>query len=70
MAMLGWGTVTGDADYGLYPLFHSSQWAPGFNRAFYRNPKVDQLLAQARISTLPQGRQQLYREAMAQIWQD
>jgi ABC-type transport system substrate-binding protein len=24
MAMLGWGTVTGDADYGLYALFHTS----------------------------------------------
>jgi len=28
MFLLGWGTVTGDADYGLYPLFHSSQWVP------------------------------------------
>ncbi|MDR7454486.1 MAG: ABC transporter substrate-binding protein, partial [Armatimonadota bacterium] len=28
MYMLGWGTVTGDADYGLYALFHSSQWPP------------------------------------------
>jgi len=70
MAMLGWGTVTGDADYGLYPLFHSSQWAPGFNRAFYKNPEVDKLLAQARISTLPQGRLSLYKEAMTRIWQD
>nr|WP_244340618.1 glutathione ABC transporter substrate-binding protein [Thermus thermophilus] len=70
MAMLGWGTVTGDADYGLYPLFHSSQWAPRFNRAFYKNVEVDKLLAQARISTLPQGRQQLYREAMIRIFRD
>ncbi len=28
MIMLGWGTVTGDADYGLYPLFHTDQWVP------------------------------------------
>jgi hypothetical protein len=36
MAMLGWGTVTGDADYGLYALFHTSQHPPvGFNRGFY-----------------------------------
>ena len=26
--ILGWGTVTGDADYGLYAPFHSSQGAP------------------------------------------
>src|SRR5690606_31871563 len=25
VALLGWGTVTGDSDYGLYALFHSSQ---------------------------------------------
>ena len=24
--MLGWVTVTGDADYGLYPLLHSSSF--------------------------------------------
>ncbi len=74
MAMLGWGTVTGDADYGLYPLFHSSQWpvagAARFNRAFYRNVQVDRFLEQARISTNPQARQELYRRAMELIWQD
>ncbi|HAZ27475.1 TPA: glutathione ABC transporter substrate-binding protein, partial [Candidatus Acetothermia bacterium] len=29
MYMLGWGCVTVDADYGLFPLFHTTQWAPG-----------------------------------------
>jgi ABC-type transport system substrate-binding protein len=34
MAMLGWGTVTGDADYGLYALFHTDQHVPtGSNRS-------------------------------------
>ncbi|MDR7414954.1 MAG: glutathione ABC transporter substrate-binding protein [Armatimonadota bacterium] len=71
MFMLGWGTVTGDADYGLYSLFHSSQWAPaGFNRAFYRNPQVDQLLDQARTETNPARRADLYRQAMILIWRD
>src|SRR5690606_6902217 len=35
-------TVTGDADYGLFPLFHTSEHVPaGSNRAFYSNPEVD-----------------------------
>ncbi|MFP4644778.1 MAG: ABC transporter substrate-binding protein, partial [Spirochaetales bacterium] len=28
MFMLGWGTVTLDADYGLYALLHTDQWNP------------------------------------------
>ncbi|MCS7058106.1 MAG: glutathione ABC transporter substrate-binding protein [Meiothermus sp.] len=71
MAMLGWGTVTGDADYGLYGLFHSSQHAPnGFNRGFYANPRLDRVLEQARVATNPQARQQLYRTAMQIIYND
>ncbi|RIH85415.1 Glutathione-binding protein GsiB [Meiothermus luteus] len=71
MAMLGWGTVTGDADYGLYGLFHSSQQAPnGFNRGFYANPRLDRVLEQARVATNPQARQQLYRTAMQIIYND
>ncbi|GAO76328.1 peptide ABC transporter oligopeptide-binding protein [Meiothermus ruber H328] len=71
MAMLGWGTVTGDADYGLFGLFHSSQQAPnGFNRGFYSNPRLDRILEQARVATNPQARQQLYRTAMQIIYND
>ena len=71
VAMLGWGTVTGDADYGLFGLFHSSQHAPnGFNRGFYSNPRLDRILEQARIATNPQARQQLYASAMQIIYND
>lgn len=71
MIMLGWGTVTGDADYGLYPLFHSSQWVPtGSSRSFYSNPGVDELLELARSNPNPSVRQATYREAMAMIMQD
>ena len=69
MAMLGWGTVTGDADYGLYALFHSSQ-APAPNRAFYGNPAVDALLDQARTATDDALRLQLYADAQQLIWDD
>lgn len=71
MMLIGWGTVTGDADYGLYPLFHSSQWVPtGSNRSFYSNPSVDELLELARTNPNPSVRQATYREAMAMIMQD
>ncbi len=69
MALLGWGTVTGDADYGLYALFHSSQ-APNPNRAFYSNAVVDDLLDAARTSPDPSLRQQLYADAQQIIWND
>jgi peptide/nickel transport system substrate-binding protein len=70
-AMLGWGTVTGDADYGLYALFHTAQHRPnGSNRAFYSNSVVDALLDQARTNPDASLRQQLYADAMKLIWDD
>jgi len=71
MFMLGWGTVTGDADYGLYSLFHSSQWAPGgSSRFFYKNTQVDTLLDGARAITDPARRAATYKQAMELIMQD
>ncbi len=71
MYMLGWGTVTGDADYGLYALFHSSQWTPaGQARHFYKNPKVDELLDRGRNVANPAQREAAYKEAMELIMQD
>lgn len=71
MYMIGWGTVTGDADYGLYALFHSSQWAPvSNNRGFYKNERVDALLDLGR-RTVDQGeRDKIYAEAMRIIMDD
>jgi len=68
--MLGWGTVTWDADYGLYPLFHSDEWPPASNRAYYANEEVDALLEQARREMDPGVREQLYAEAIQLIWDD
>ncbi len=69
--MLGWGTVTLDADYGLYALLHSRQWNPnGNNRGFYRNERVDALLDEARVETDRVRREELYAEAIQNIWDD
>lgn len=62
MYILGWTTVTGDADYGLYALFHSdSQGATG-NRSFYDNPEVDELLDAGRSATDEDVRYQNYTD--------
>ncbi|MEM4631129.1 MAG: ABC transporter substrate-binding protein [Acidilobaceae archaeon] len=65
--LLGWSTVTLDADYGLYSLFRTG--AP-FNRMQYSNTEVDKLLDNARAETDLTKRAQLYAEAQRLIWQD
>jgi peptide/nickel transport system substrate-binding protein len=66
--VLGWSTLTGDADYGLYPLFYSGEWPrKGTNASFFKNEKLDQLLDMARSTANPNERKKLYKEAMALI---
>lgn len=62
MYILGWVTVTGDPDYGLYPVFHTSAHGRAGNRSFYSNATVDILLDEARISTDQEKRMDNYRE--------
>jgi glutathione transport system substrate-binding protein len=71
MNLSGWSPSTGDADWGLRPLFGSESWPPTlFNLAFYKNPKVDALLQDA-LSTADQGRRNRdYAQAMRIIWDD
>ncbi|MCL1936357.1 MAG: ABC transporter substrate-binding protein [Defluviitaleaceae bacterium] len=60
--ILSWTVVTLDADYGLFPLFHSSMHGGWGNRTFYTNPVVDDLLIRARMTDNPTTRNNLYRE--------
>jgi peptide/nickel transport system substrate-binding protein len=64
MFLLGWGCITGDADYGLFPLFRSEE---RFNLAFYKNERVDELLTLGRTTADPEVRKSAYKEAMAII---
>jgi peptide/nickel transport system substrate-binding protein len=60
---LGWVTTNADADYSLYALFHSKQVPPvGWNTSRYANPRVDQLVEQARRSLNQTEREKLYAE--------
>lgn len=63
MHLLGWTTVTTDADYGLYPLFHSDNFGPPGNRSFYANDRVDELLDMGRYSSEQDEREEFYQEA-------
>lgn len=70
MFILGWVTVTGDPDYGLYALFHGSQHGAAGNRTFYTNPRVDELLDIGRVSVDEQTRYDAYMEAQELIRED
>jgi len=63
MFILGWVSVTADADYGLYSLFHSSQFGDPGNRTFFSNPRVDELLDLGRAESDPALRLAYYKEA-------
>ncbi len=63
MFILGWGTVTGDPNYGLFPLFHTSAHGDAGNRSFYSNPTVDELLEKGKVTVDPAEREQYYLEA-------
>lgn len=63
MFILGWVTVTGDADYGLYALFHSSQKGSAGNRTFFENAEVDKLLDEGRKESEPAKRLEAYKAA-------
>jgi peptide/nickel transport system substrate-binding protein len=64
MFILGWVTVTGDADYGMHALFHSDHHGEAGNRSFIANDELDNLLDQAREETDESTREGLYKEAM------
>lgn len=70
MFLLGWVTVTGDADYGLEPLFNSANMGGAGNRSFYKNPKVDELLTKAKNSVDLEKRKAYYYEAQNLIQED
>ena len=62
MFILGWTTVTADADYGLYAPFHSSTFGSA-NLAFWSSDRVDELLDLGRTTADPDERRAIYYEA-------
>ncbi|MBS4206508.1 glutathione ABC transporter substrate-binding protein [Bacillus sp. FJAT-50079] len=70
MYILGWSNPTGDADYGLYALFHSSQKGNPGNRSFYENPEVDKLLDEGRREADPEKRFEMYNKVQEYLVED
>ena len=67
----GWSPSTGDADWGLRPLFAGESWPPTlFNLSFYKNPQVDALIAAALITADQHRRDLTYAQVMKLIWND
>ena len=65
---ISWGM---SSDYWLEIVAHSKNWGPnGRNSGYYRNPKVDHLLDDARLEHNEQKRIQIYRKANALITAD
>ncbi|MGL5579316.1 MAG: ABC transporter substrate-binding protein [Fusobacteriaceae bacterium] len=70
MFLGSWGCVTGDADYGLYSMYHSvAKGAPG-NRDFYENEKIDTLLDVAKTTVNQEKRKEIYEEIQKIIVED
>ena len=68
---MSWMGDNGDPDNFLYILQSGLQWPPnGFNEAFYKNDKVDELLVKARKISDQAARIPLYEEAQKLIAAD
>ena len=70
LVIIAWTTVTGDADYGIYNLAHSSAFGGPGNRSFYSNPEVDSLLEAARIEIDEKKRNSLYQKIQETLYEE
>jgi len=62
--LLGWSPSTGEAQWGVFPLLHSSQLAPkGDNRGFFASKALDDAVDKATSATSDQARLGALREA-------
>lgn len=67
MFVLGWSTVTADADYGLFPVFHSMNAGEPGNRTFTKDAELDELLSSAREESDESKRKELYKQAQEKL---
>ncbi|MGF6906180.1 ABC transporter substrate-binding protein [Fusobacterium sp. PH5-44] len=65
-----WHMSTGDADFGFFPLLHSSSAGTSGNRSFYNNSNVDNLIELARKENDNNKRLEHYKEIQKIINKD
>jgi glutathione transport system substrate-binding protein len=67
----GWSASTGDADWGLRPLFWTGGFPPVlYNVGYYSNPDVDKDLVGGLSTADASARAQFYADAQSRIWKD
>lgn len=71
MAEMSWMIGSGDPDLLLSPTLSSEAWAPaGFNTGYFKNDRVDEILAQAKRIIEQKERGKLYRELQQIVAQE
>lgn len=71
MYYTGWSASTGDADWGLRPLFYGKSFPPNlFNVAYYASPVTDAAIEAGLTTADPAKRAAAYKTAQEQIWKD
>jgi glutathione transport system substrate-binding protein len=67
----GWSSSTGEADWGLRPLFDTKSFPPVLNNtAYYSNKTVDEDIAKALTITDAKQKAEIYKNAQETIWKD
>ena len=67
----GWSSSTGEADWGLRPLFAGDKTPPSmYNISYYKNPTVDADIMKALGTTDRAEKTKLYTEVQEEIWKD
>jgi len=69
MSIMGWNIPTGDPDYGVFPLYHSSNIGAD-NRTHLNDPRVDELLERGREETDDAVRMEIYAELQELLMED
>jgi glutathione transport system substrate-binding protein len=71
MLMSGWSPSTGDADWGIRPLYSKDLWPPaGANTAFYHNPELEELIQQGLQLVDPEKRAEAYANAQELLMEE
>jgi len=66
-----WSASTGDADWGLRPLFSTQGFPPTlYNTAYYSSPQTDKDIQDGLGTADPAKRGAAYADAQATIWKD
>lgn len=71
MHQMSWIGDNGDPDNFLYILLSGEQWpTAGFNDAYYKNDRVDELLAKARVTNDKEERTAMYEEVQEIVMEE